>query len=54
MKLKTAIALMVVLAACESETGGAGKVDWVTDYDAGMEKAKAENKPVMLVFTADW
>lgn len=51
---KSSIAMLMLLTACETKTGGTGKVDWVTDYAAGMEKAKAENKPVLLLFTADW
>jgi thiol:disulfide interchange protein len=27
---------------------------WVTDFSKGMELAKAENKPVMVDFYADW
>ena len=47
-------AIALLLIGCGENSGGAGKVDWVTDYDAGMEKARAEGKPVMLLFTADW
>ena len=32
----------------------AGGVDWMTDYEKGLEKAKDSGKLVQLHFTADW
>lgn len=31
-----------------------GGITWVRDHDTGFERAKAEGKPVMIDFTADW
>lgn len=30
-----------------------GKITWL-DYDAGLAKAKSENKPILIDFTASW
>ena len=30
------------------------KNSWITDYEEGMKKARAENKPVIIDFYADW
>jgi thiol:disulfide interchange protein len=43
-------ALWVLLLA----QGHHGKIEWVSDPAAGLARARAENRPVMLYFTADW
>ncbi len=39
--------------AAGGETWNAEKIDW-QGYDAGLARAKAENKPVCLVFYTNW
>lgn len=34
--------------------GSTGDLDFVHGLAAGLEKARAEGKPAMLFFTADW
>jgi uncharacterized protein YyaL (SSP411 family) len=40
-------------AATGAETWNAAQIDWLS-YDAGLARAKAENKPVCLVFFTTW
>src|SRR5262245_6679204 len=40
-------------AAHGDETWNAAAIDWQT-YDAGLARAKAQNKPVCLVLYANW
>jgi thiol:disulfide interchange protein len=40
-------------AAKAGESWNAGAIDW-QPYEAGMKRAKAENKPVCLIFYANW
>lgn len=59
-----ALAVAVCLAACQgkkeeevkvvSVTDESVSIDWVKDYNAGLETAKKEGKPVMVFFTAPW
>ncbi len=42
-----------VRAAAAGETWNAAQIDWQT-YDAGLAKARAENKPVCLVLYTNW
>jgi thioredoxin len=62
-------ALAVLLAACnptatsevksESSTSTAanaahGKIDWITNFDQALAKAKESKKPLVIDFYADW
>jgi len=62
-----AVALLLVITACgRSEefvqpaiadtvtTHGAVVVNWETDFPAALERARAEGKPVLVNFYADW
>ena len=35
-------------------SGTSGDVPFINGFDAGLESARAENRPYMLYFTADW
>ena len=49
------LALICTFAACGGKDDSVEmKVNFVRDYAKGMETAKQEGKPVMLVFDADW
>jgi thiol-disulfide isomerase/thioredoxin len=41
-------------AAPTGESWGAGQIEWQPTFDAAMARARAERKPVCLVFYADW
>lgn len=40
-------------ASAEAETWNASRIDW-QPYEAGLARAKAENKPVCLIFYTSW
>ena len=40
-------------AAAAAETWNAAQIDW-QPYEAGLARAKAQNKPVCLIFSATW
>lgn len=44
---------IAVFAAALLAAGG-GKVEWGTDYDAGLKKAKEEGKAILLDFGGPW
>jgi thiol:disulfide interchange protein DsbD len=48
------IALMIAAAALLTSAAGSGKIQWLNDLDSGLAAARAENKPVMIDFVADW
>jgi hypothetical protein len=56
MLLKSILTLPALLLAASAALAQshAGKIDWVTDPEVGLAKAKAEGKCAMLFFTADW
>jgi thioredoxin-like negative regulator of GroEL len=47
------LAILAVLSA-HATSPAAQSIAWTTDYAAALEKAKAENKPVLIDFTAEW
>jgi len=62
-----AVALLLVITACGRSdefiqpaiadtvtTHGAVVVNWETDFPAALERARAEGKPVLVNFYADW
>lgn len=62
-----AVALLLVITACGRgeeavhpaiadtvTTHGAVEVDWETDFPAALERARAEGKPVLVNFYAEW
>ena len=62
-----AVVLLLVITACGRgeeavqpaiadtvATHGAVEVDWETDFPAAMERARAEGKPVLVNFYAEW
>ena len=60
----TVFLLMVLLSGCVSkDTEQAGKqtaesleqrIDWLTDIEMGIQKAKETGKPLMIEFMAEW
>jgi thiol:disulfide interchange protein len=49
------IVLILFLAASAAFAASpAEKIQWTSDLDAGLARAKSENKPVMIDFVADW
>jgi thiol:disulfide interchange protein len=49
------LAAAVLLIGCEgSDESSAGGIIWESNYQAGMQQAKQENKAVLLFFTATW
>jgi thiol:disulfide interchange protein len=50
-----AIVLILFVAASVALCASAAeKIPWTSDLDAGLARAKSENKPVMIDFVADW
>ncbi len=47
------LAFLAILSA-HATPSAAQPIAWTTDYAAALEKAKAENKPVLIDFTAEW
>lgn len=54
---RMAVSLLLTLAmigawwaSTPPETVDAGGFEWITDYKAGLEKARAEDKPIFLEF----
>ena len=45
-----AVAVGGYMAAATEEPVSAAGHEWITDYKAGLEKAKAEDKPIFLEF----
>jgi thiol:disulfide interchange protein len=41
-------------AAPAAEMATAGELQWAANFEAAAEQARADNKLVMLKFTADW
>jgi thiol:disulfide interchange protein len=55
MNRKIIIALIIVAAASVAPAATAAEIiPWTSDMDAGLARAKSENKPVMIDFVADW
>jgi len=66
--ISTAILVMLTTAACSDRVSGdaepvpdlavstheAVSIDWAEDWDAAFVAARADDKPVMAVFYADW
>lgn len=62
------VVAIVTLAACGTETGTVGdptvaavvtyhepvEVPWAASWDAAFERARSEDKPVLVTFTAEW
>lgn len=44
----------VLGGASASAQGHLGRVDWVKDPAAGLQKARSESRAAMLYFTAEW
>lgn len=49
-----AVVFVLVGGAHAVAQGHLGRVDWVKDPAAGLQKAKSENRAAMLFFTAEW
>jgi len=52
--MKRAIVSTLFLFAASALPAFAQGISWIEDYKAGLDKAKAEGKPVFLVFYATW
>jgi hypothetical protein len=53
LTLSLLLGLLALIAAAYSTTpdrAGADGHEWITDYNAGIEKAQAEKKPIFLEF----
>ncbi len=46
--------LALAVVAFIGQDGHEGKVPWIKDPAAGLQKAKLEGRVAMLWFTADW
>ena len=49
--------LAITIGSCKKQESAQPDIDknvWHTDYDAAVEKAKQENKPLLLAFHASW
>jgi len=44
------LASVAALLSKPTQTVGAESFEWLTDYDAGLKRAAAENKPIFLEF----
>ena len=44
----TALISLIFIISCKA------KIDWEKDYDASLEKSKAENKPILMDIYTDW
>ncbi|MBU2488359.1 MAG: thioredoxin family protein [Proteobacteria bacterium] len=50
-----ALFAVTALTACKGSSGpSASAINWVTDYQAGLEKAQKTGRPVLVFFTAEW
>ena len=49
---KAPIGIVIFILACGS-LFAQGKIDWVTDYEEGLKKAKEEGKAIMLYFGSE-
>lgn len=47
-------ALLLPLLLSSVNAAEESKIEWIKDYDKGIEAAKESWKPVVLFFTADW
>ncbi|MBZ0137709.1 MAG: thioredoxin family protein [Planctomycetes bacterium] len=45
-----ALAVAGLVATTPTDHVSAGGQEWLTDYQAGLERARAENKPIFLEF----
>jgi thiol:disulfide interchange protein len=50
----TIVLVLLAAASVALFAGAAEKIPWTSDLDAGLARAKSENKPVMIDFVADW
>ncbi len=54
MPRKAITAMALVLLIGGAAVAGAGKLPFLTDYDAGLKEAKQTGKPAFVYFSADW
>jgi thioredoxin:protein disulfide reductase len=47
-------AALTLLFFGRSEVAAGNEITWVTSHDAGIARARTEQRPVMIDFTADW
>ncbi len=56
--ITAALVIIVLASGCMTNPNpaneGAARVAWLSDYDAGLKHARAENKPMLLYFHATW
>jgi thiol:disulfide interchange protein len=48
------VLILFLAASAAFSVSPAEKIPWTSDLDAGLARAKSENKPVMIDFVADW
>lgn len=55
MRRTVSFAAVMLVGPCLAETPGRSvRVAWETDYGQGMKTAKAENRPILIGFGAEW
>lgn len=52
--LKYLLIVLLLTAAIPGVSGSAYGIDWMSDYQAGLERARIERKPVMIDFYTMW
>ncbi|MFH0779137.1 MAG: thioredoxin family protein [Candidatus Eisenbacteria bacterium] len=46
--------MLLISSLCPCASGAAGGVEWTTDYNLALERARIERKPVMVFFYTTW
>ena len=54
MLIRLALGLALACGVALAQENHDGKVPWIKDPEAGLQKIKLEGKVGMLWFTADW
>ena len=46
-------ALLIGVVGCTTTAGGEGRIEWLSSWGDALDKAQAENKPIMVNFYTD-
>ncbi len=52
--LRLAILAPILVLVADASAAPDEKIEWLTDYQKGVEAAQAEKKPLLLDFWAEW